>query len=51
VSLRTDKRGLLPLLALAAEVERITGTRIDVLTSDIMTASAGARAAAEAMAL
>lgn len=51
VSLRTDKRGLLPLLALAAEVERITGTRIDVLTSDIMTGAAAARAAAEAMAL
>jgi uncharacterized protein len=51
VNLRTSKRGLLPLLALAAEVEQITGTRIDVLTSGIMTESAGVRAAAEAMPL
>jgi transcriptional regulator with XRE-family HTH domain len=51
VNLRTGKRGLLPLLALAAEVEQITGGRFDVLTSDIMTEPAGARAATEAMPL
>jgi uncharacterized protein len=51
VSLRTDRRGLLPLLTLAAEVEQITGTPVDVLTSDIMTGPAAARAETEAMAL
>jgi transcriptional regulator with XRE-family HTH domain len=51
VSLRTDRRGMLPLLALAAEVEQITGTRFDVLTTDIMTSPADERAAAQAMPL
>jgi uncharacterized protein len=49
VSMRTGRRGMLPLLRLAGEVEQITGARIDVLTTDIMTASAAAQAAAEAM--
>ena len=51
VSLPASRRGMLPLLALAAEVEQITGVRIDVLTSDIMTAPEAARATAEAMPL
>jgi transcriptional regulator with XRE-family HTH domain len=51
VNFPVSKRGLLPLLTLACQVEEIAGQRVDVIAEETMVGSALARAVAEAMPL
>jgi hypothetical protein len=51
VDFPVGKHGLLPLLQLAGHVEDLTGVATDVLTAELMTPDAGARASAVAVPL